>query len=49
MSEGMLCSAKELGLSDEHDHIYLLPPEVPIGAPFGEWLAAPESQADYRF
>ena len=44
MSEGMLCSGKELGLSDDHRRIYLLPPEAPVGAPLAEWLTAPEGQ-----
>jgi phenylalanyl-tRNA synthetase beta chain len=38
MSEGMLCSAKELGLSDDHSSIYVLAPEAPIGAPLAAWL-----------
>lgn len=31
-SFGMLCSARELNLSDEHDGILILPPETPTGA-----------------
>jgi phenylalanyl-tRNA synthetase beta chain len=38
MSEGMLCSAKELGLSDDHHSIYVLAPEAPIGVPLATWL-----------
>jgi phenylalanyl-tRNA synthetase beta chain len=38
LSEGMLCSAKELGLSDDHSSIYLLPPDAPVGAPLAAWL-----------
>lgn len=37
-SNGMLCSAREMGLSDEHDGIIELPPEAPIGAPFAQIL-----------
>ena len=38
MSEGMLCSAKELGLSEDHHSIYVLAPEAPIGVPLATWL-----------
>ena len=35
ISEGMVCSEKELGLSDNHEEILVLPPEAPLGAPLG--------------
>jgi phenylalanyl-tRNA synthetase beta chain len=44
LSEGMLCSANELGLSDDHSAIYVLAPEAPIGAPLAAWL----SESDVR-
>ena len=37
-SEGMLCSASELGLGDDHAGIRILPPDVPLGRPYGEAL-----------
>jgi len=37
-SEGMVCSEKELGISDSHEGILVLPPEAPIGAPLGAYL-----------
>ncbi len=44
MSEGMLCSAKELGLSDDHSAIHVLAPEAPLGAPLASWLVTDYSQ-----
>jgi len=37
-SQGMLCSAKELGLSDSSSGILELPPDAPIGRPLREYL-----------
>ena len=35
-SRGMLCSAREMGLSEEHDGILELPEDAPVGAPFAQ-------------
>src|SRR5579864_794230 len=37
-SRGMVCSERELGLSDEHDSILLLPEDAPVGRPLREVL-----------
>jgi len=37
-SEGMICSAKELNLGDDHTGIMVLNTELPIGTPFAEYL-----------
>jgi phenylalanyl-tRNA synthetase beta chain len=37
-SEGMVCSEKELGLSDEHEGILVLPDDAPVGTPLADYL-----------
>ena len=37
-SEGMVCSEKELGLSDEHTGILILPENAPVGTPLADYL-----------
>lgn len=37
-SNGMLCSEREMGLSDEHKGIIELPDDAPVGAPFARVL-----------
>lgn len=38
-SHGMMCSEREMELSDEHDGIIELPGEPPVGMAFADWLA----------
>lgn len=35
-SAGMVCSAKELGLGDDHTGIFILPPDSPVGTPLAD-------------
>jgi phenylalanyl-tRNA synthetase beta chain len=37
-SNGMVCSERELGLSDEHEGILLLPEDAPVGTPLRDYL-----------
>jgi phenylalanyl-tRNA synthetase beta chain len=37
-SDGMLCSARELGLSEDHSGLLLLPGDAPVGASVREFL-----------
>ena len=45
-SNGMLCSAREMGLSDEHDGIIDLPADAPVGAPFAKVLGLDDPVID---
>lgn len=38
VSNGMLASPRELGISDDHRGIWVLEPEAPVGADLNEWL-----------
>lgn len=37
-SSGMVCSERELGLSEEHEGIILLPADAPVGTPLRDYL-----------
>jgi phenylalanyl-tRNA synthetase beta chain len=37
-SEGMVCSEKELGISEEHEGILVLEGDAPAGVPLADWL-----------
>ena len=46
VSKGMACSEKELGISDSHEGIMVLPAEAPIGTPLAEYLGDTIFDAD---
>ena len=43
---GMNCSERELGLSDNHDGIMILPAHAPIGVPFAEYYQLGDTVLD---
>ncbi len=38
VSNGMVCSEKELGISDRHEGIMVLPDDAPLGVPLADYL-----------
>jgi phenylalanyl-tRNA synthetase beta chain len=38
VSSGMVCSEKELGISDRHEGILVLPDDAPVGTPLADYL-----------
>jgi len=39
VSSGMACSERELGISDRHEEIMVLPVEAPVGTPLADYLS----------
>lgn len=40
VSNGMMCSGRELGLSDDHEGLLILPPDAPVGVPLRDVVPA---------
>ena len=47
VSNGMLCSAIELGLGDESDGIIELPGDAPVGTALADYLGLPDAVIDF--
>ncbi len=47
-SAGMVCSEKELGLSEEHEGILVLPDDAPVGAPVARYLGDAVLELDLK-
>jgi phenylalanyl-tRNA synthetase beta chain len=47
VSQGMMCSKKELGLGEDGDGIIILPPDAKVGQPFAEHLGREGSDVVY--
>ncbi|KFA40547.1 phenylalanine--tRNA ligase subunit beta [Xylella fastidiosa] len=47
-SNGMLCSAKELGLDTEASGLMELPEDAPIGTPLADYLALPDASIEIK-
>ena len=45
-SFGMNCSARELGLSNDHDGIMILPEDAPVGVPFADYMKMTDTVLD---
>jgi phenylalanyl-tRNA synthetase beta chain len=48
LSQGMLCSPRELGLGDDHSGILILPPDTPLGVPLGKIIGQPVIELDIK-
>ena len=45
-SMGMNCSERELGLSNDHDGIMILPEDAPVGVPFADYMKMSDTVLD---
>ncbi|MCW1888625.1 MAG: phenylalanine--tRNA ligase subunit beta [Candidatus Moranbacteria bacterium] len=48
LSSGMICSARELGLGENHDGILVLPEDAPLGAYFAKYYGLDDTILDIK-
>lgn len=46
VSEGMNCSARELGMGEDHEGLMILPADAPVGVAFAEWAGKSDTVID---
>lgn len=46
VSEGMNCSARELGMGEDHDGLMILPQDAPVGMAFAQWAGKSDTVID---
>lgn len=46
VSMGMNCSARELGMGEDHEGLWILPADAPVGMPFGQWVGTSDIVLD---
>ncbi len=46
-SQGMMCSGRELGLSQDHSGLMILPEDATVGQPFSEYLGRGKGDVTY--
>lgn len=46
VSEGMNCSARELGIGEDHEGLMILSADAPIGVPFADWYGLSDTVLD---
>ena len=47
-SNGMLCSARELGLDDDASGLFELPADAPVGTPLADYLGLPDASFELK-
>ena len=48
VSMGMLCSTRELGINEDHNGIWILPDDAPVGVDIRQYARLDDAKIDYR-